>query len=285
LWAEPAALLYPDVRDPYLQVFLNIAKGAESELGQTLKHQVVEENTSSTDIQNWLQKHRVSSVVALGSHTADLLGSNTKLPFVVGAINAQAPNTFSSISLNPAPNLLFAGVRELKPKISTIHVVFDPARNGWEIEQATSLAEAMGMTLLSYPVDDLRQAANTFRDIQSKLQADTEALWLPLGGPARDKTIMQNILETAWIHDQVVFSSNLADVKRGALFAMYPDNIGMGGDLGKLLKSVQENPEREATTQFASSLFKAVNRRTAEHLEIGLSNQALSRYEFVYPPR
>jgi putative ABC transport system substrate-binding protein len=273
------------VRDPYQKVFLNIAEGVEAEVGQKLKHWVVGQNTSPADTQNWLQKNRIETVVALGSNTADLLGSDNTLPYVVGAINAQAPDTYSSISLNPAPNLLFAGVRELRPNITAVYVVFEPSRNGWEVEQAKILAEAMGIKLFSYPVEDLSEAATTYRDIQNQLQSNTGALWLPLGSPARDKSIMQNILETAWVKEQVVFSSNLADVKRGVLFAMYPDNVGMGRELAKLLKSIQANSQREPTTHFVSSLYKAVNRRTAEHLEIGLGNQELSRYEFVYPPR
>ena len=143
----------------------------------------------------------------------------------------------------------------------------------------------MGLSLHSYPAGDMRQAATTYRDIQKQMDPNTEALWLPLGGPARDKSIIQNILETAWRKEQIVFSSNLSDVKRGVLFAMYPDNVGMGQQLAQLLDELKANPQQTAQTHFVKSLFTAINRRTAEHLEITLGNQELSNYDFVYPPR
>lgn len=281
----PVALLYPDVQGSYQNVFLNIADGVEEELGHPLKHWTVNKNSQGTDAANWLQENNIDAAILLGSQSVSLFQQPISLPFVVGAIGAQAPETYSAISLNPAPDLLFSGLRELWPNITTIHVVFDPDRNQWEVDQASALAQNMGITLLTYPTEDLRAAATTYRDIQADMKSSTEALWLPLGGPARDKSIMQSILEAAWIQEQAVFSSNLADVKRGALFAMYPNNVGMGKELGKLLREVRENPTREARTQFVTSLYKAVNRRTAEHLEIRLGNRELAQYEFVYPPR
>ena len=147
------------------------------------------------------------------------------------------------------------------------------------------MAAAMGMEFIAYPTTDLREAATKYRDIQAQMNARTDALWLPFGGPARDKTIIQNILETAWTKDQIVFSSNLGDVKRGALFAMYPDNVGMGKELGKMLKHRIENSADPSQFEFTSALFKAVNRRTAEHLQLQVGYQQLNEYDFVYPPQ
>ncbi len=285
LWADPVGLLYPDVRDPYQKVFLNIAEGAEAQLGTSLYRHILSKSTTSQETESWLAEKDISAVIALGADSVNFLNADNQLPLVVGAVSAQAPESFSSVSLNPSPKLLFAGVLALQHSIKTIHVVFDPSRNNWEVEQAAEMAKALNIKLIGYPAEDLRQAATTYRDIQNQMDAKTEALWLPLGGPARDKTIMQTILEIAWVNEQVIFSSNLADVKRGVLFAMYPDNTGMGKELAQLLTELQKNPEQPHQTQFVTSLYKAVNRRTAEHLQIRLGNQDLSAYDFVYPPR
>ena len=282
--AEPVGLLYPDVRDPYQKVFLNIVEGAESQLKSTTATFVITSSTEQTDIQAWIKNNNIEAVIALSSQTTELLVGET-LPLVVGAIAAQEPTQYSSVSLNPSPEHLFKGLLVLKPAIKTIHVVYDSDRNQWEIDQAEKIANKLGLSLTAYSTDDLRDAAIAYRDIQKNMDANKEALWLPLGGPSRDKSIIQNILETAWVKDQVVFSSNLADVKRGVLFAMYPDNVGMGKELVQLLQEVQKNPDRSHEARFVTSLFKAVNRRTAEHLNIRLSNQDLSGYDFVYPPK
>ena len=285
LWADSIGLLYPDVRDPYLKVFLNIADGARKQLGIPLHHQVFSRDASPEDTQRWLAANDISAAILLGSGNVGMLGADPNFPYVVGAISAQAPDTYSSISLNPAPDLLFKGLLRLKPGINTIHVVYDTERNSWEIEQAKAIAADMQLQLVVYPANNLRDAAKIFRDAQQDMDGNREALWLPLGGPARDKSILQSILETAWIKEQVVISSNLADVKRGVLFSLYPDNTGMGQELAKLLQSLQANPQMQPNTYFVRSLFSAINRRTAEHLEIHLGNQELNNYDFVYPPR
>jgi len=285
-WAEPVALLYPEVREPYQQVFLNIAEGIEQEIGHELKYLVITPDTSKDKTIAWLRQHKITGVIAMGNHRAYSFGPELNLPIVFGAVAFQAENLpYSGISLNPNPALLFNEILHLKPDITTIHVVYDPKRNQREIEHAIVLATQLKIKLLSYPTDDLRHAAVAYRNIQKKMDAETEALWLPLGGPARDKSILQNILEIAWANNHIVFSSNLADVKRGVMFAMYPDNVGMGHELGKLLKNVESNPNLKPDIYFTQSLFKAINRRTAEHVNLRLSNQTLGAYDFVYPPR
>ena len=285
-WAEPVAVIYPEVREAYKKVFLNIADGAEKELGQDLLHLEISEDSSTARTKAWLDQNNVSAVIALGNKSIEEIGPDLKFPTVIGAVVFQpGANQYAGISLNPAPDRLFSGLQKLLPKLNTIHVVYDPDRNQWEVEAATELAEIMGITVNGYPANDLRQAATAYRDIQEKMNSDTDAVWLPLGGPARDKAILQNILETAWTKKQAVISSNLADVKRGVLFAMYPDNVGMGEDLGKLLKEVLKQSDGNSKIHFTTALFQAINRRTAEHLDMRLSQDDLSHYHFIYPPR
>lgn len=284
VWGDPIAVIYPEVRAPYQKVYENIAKGAEQELQQALPRFVL--NDKNNDVNTWFEQEGISAAIALGNHSLKALGVDSQYPFVAGAIAQQnSASELYGVSLNPAPDLLFSGLKILAPDVSTIHVVYDVKMNSWEVQQARTFAEALGFIFQAYPVEDLRTAAVAYRDVQKKMQSGTDSLWLPLGGPARDKSIMQNILETAWVKDQVVFSSNLSDVKRGALFAMYPDNVGMGKELARLLQQIQKGEKPEPSIQFVRSLFSAVNRRTAEHLEFQISKSQLANYDFVYPPR
>lgn len=285
-WAEPIAVIYPEVREAYKKVFENITEGAESELGQKLLLLELASNTSTQKTGDWISENNVSAIIALSKKSLSQVDSDPKLPIVVGSIAYQPPSDgYSGISLNPAPERLFTGLKFFLPELHTVHVVFDPKRNRWEVEAATKLAKKIGITVQSYPAKDLRQAATAYRDIQKNMDPNTDALWLPLGSPARDKAILQNILETAWVKKQAVVSSNLADVKRGVLFAMYPDNIGMGKDLGKLLNKVINQTQKEPEIYFTTALFQAINRRTAEHLDMRLRQEDFNNFNFIYPPR
>lgn len=284
VWADPVAVIYPEVREPYQQVFLNIAEGVEAELNHSVKHLKLEK--TDTSAQSWLSKNSITGVVALGNHSINALGLDADLPFVAGAITQlDSDSNIYAVTLNPAPDLLFAGLLALAPEVTSVHVVYDHVRNQREVENAIAVATSLNLKIKTYPVEDLREAALAYRDVQDNIQPKVDALWLPLGGPARDKAIMQSVLETAWTKDQIVFSSNLADVKRGVLFAMYPDNVGMGRQLARMLRQIKDGNPPQPAIQFVRSLFKAINRRTAEHLELRVSNQDLATYEFVHPPQ
>ncbi len=284
--AESVAVIYPEVREAYKKVFNNITEGVEAELKQNILLREINKNTSPSETRAWLSKNSISAVVALGNKSIQAIGPDLDIPTVIGAVVFQPDtNQYAGISLSPSPEQLFSGLRVLLPTLKTIHVVYDPARNQWEVEAAAELAVSLGITVKPYPSEDLRTAAKAYRDIQSKMDSESEALWLPLGGPARDKAILQNILETAWVKEHAVISSNLADVKRGVLFAMYPDNVGMGENLGRLLKEVVNQTQSEPKIYFTTALFKAINRRTAEHLNIRIGQSDLDEYNFIYPPR
>src|SRR5690606_28706581 len=185
----------------------------------------------------------------------------------------------------PAPALLFAGLLQLRPDVLEIHVVFEPEYNGWVIEAAENAAQDLGIRLRSHPVTGLREAAARYREVQQQLEPRTQAFWLHLGGPSREKSVVQKIIETAWTRDQIIISSNLADVRRGAFYALFPDNRGMGMELARLLKMRMADGESATEPVFLSALYQALNLRTAEHLGLRLDREGLKAFDFIYPPQ
>jgi putative ABC transport system substrate-binding protein len=89
----------------------------------------------------------------------------------------------------------------------------------------------------------------------------------------------------SWNRKLVVFSSSFADVKRGVLFSLYPDNKAMGQQLGRLLEQRQQNQSAPATIYPVEDLLTAVNLRTAEHLGLHFSHSDIEGFHYVYPSR
>ncbi|MGI1678609.1 MAG: hypothetical protein K6L75_07760 [Cellvibrionaceae bacterium] len=286
--ADNVGVIYPEIREPYLQIFLNIKEGVEKEVGkkdQVLEY-VVAKGESPEKIRKWIEKKKISAVIALGSRGINSIAAPNSIPSVVGAAVLKPGSTsYSGITLNPAPDVLLTTVVKLKPRINKIHVVYEPKVNEWVIEEAQKTLEKNNIELVSYAVDDLSSAASAYKSIQKSIDNSTEAIWLPMGGPSREKSLMQSILATAWSKDQAIISSNLSDVKRGALFSMYPDNVAMGRELGKLLKERQHNPNAESQVVFVRSLLQAINIRTAEHIGLRFGKEELRQFEFIYPPQ
>lgn len=284
--AESVGVLYPQTREPYDQIYAKIVEGIRAEYKQDVRQLSVTENTSQASVQHWLDREKIAALVVLGNKTLTYLPDTNERPLVVGgAILAPGSGQLPGITVNPSPALLFTGLVALTPTVTDIHVIYEDEYNGWIITEALEAADSLGLTLHRHAVSGLPESAAKYREVQQRLDRETEALWLPLGGPSREKSILQTILQTAWSRDQIVVSSNLADVRRGALYALYPNNLAMGFELARLLKAQSEPGGSQAGPAFLSSTFQAINLRTAEHLGLRLTKDDLRKFEFVYPPQ
>ncbi|GAB1269201.1 hypothetical protein NBRC116493_24540 [Aurantivibrio infirmus] len=283
--ADEIAIIFPEVREPYLTMFSSVADGVSQEFGQNINKLILPGSSQAEDTSQWLIDNSISDVVVLGNKAISHQ-KNSTLNTVAGAY-ILPPGTleFSGITLNPDSRFLFTELKRLKPEITSIHAVYEENKNQWVIDAATESAKSLGITLHAYPVSSMSEAASQYQKVQRRLNNKTEALWLPLNGPSRDKSILQRILDTAWSRDQIVISSNLSDSARGALLSVQIDFTGLGRELGKLLKQHKDKPETKPQTLFANTLLKSINVRAAAHVGIQLKREELDEFEFIYPPQ
>ena len=280
-------VLYPDIREPYRGVFLQIVEGIEAQLGAAVKHYALPEEFSSQTVRDWLDREKLTTVIALGSRG---LRAATELPkdlqVVVGAVLKAPPKArFPVVTLNPDPAVLFDRLRQLAPRVRRVTVVYNPQRTGWLMERAGKAAKARGLGLNLIPAHDRREAALKYRDFLEQAGAGMEAVWL-LQDPATTdaRTVLPLILKEAWNKDLVVFSSNPAYVKRGVLFALYPDNVGMGRTLGRMALQAKDSDRFRIRGDLPlTDLLIAVNVRTADHLGLELTGRQKRAFDLVFP--
>lgn len=288
--AEPitVAVFYPDIREPYRSIFLNIINGIKNEIKAPIKEHILRENESLAELRAWLEKDRIEAVIALG--TQGVMAAKELSPslrIVIGAVLVspdQKIGGFSGITLAPDPELLFARLKALAPKMKQVSVVYDPEHSGWVIERAQEAAEQHRLELNMLPAGNLRQAATLYREVLRKAD-ESQAIWLPQDPTTvDDNIILPLILEESWKRNLVVFSSNPAHVKRGVLFSMYPDNVGMG----RSLAAIALNKQADSGNNFSPirplrDLLIAVNLRTADHLGLKFSSQQRREFDLVLP--
>ena len=93
------------------------------------------------------------------------------------------------------------------------------------------------------------------------------------------------LLEKSWRSQLVLFSDNPSHVKKGVLFALYPDNAGLGRSLALMARDRVDHPEAlSAGVLPLRNLFTAVNLRTAEHLGLVYSAKQQRSFNLVFPP-
>ena len=291
-WAEPpsVAIIYPNVREPYLSVFQEIARGMEQELGRPVEHYLLDErDTPAADrLINELKEDGIDVVVTLGrAGLAVAKPLSAAFPVVIGATMIrpdEMPQGLTGISLTPAPEAMFDHLKKLVPEINKVTVIYDPKQTAWEIEHAEKAARERGLTLVAQPTATLRDSSDLFRQILLEIKDNSIALWLPRENMAMDEqSLLPEVLREAWEKNFVVFSSNLDHVRKGALFSLYPDNFGMGRSLANLaLQQTQANGKFESI-KLLRDLLVAVNLRTAEHLGLRFSSQTRREFAMVFP--
>lgn len=288
---EPSvAVLYPEVRDPYRGVFLEIVRGIETELKQPVSQYLLKsgEDTSQPLIERMKADH-IDVVISLGQAGLSVAKPiSAAFPVVIGAVfvsPGQDTQGISGISLTPDPEVLLDRLKALVPGAKEVTVIYNPKQKAWEVARAENAAKARGLALKALPAEDLRLSAQLFRDTLLEIKDDSIAIWLPQNNAAMDEAaLLPVVLKEAWDKQFVVFSSNLDHVRKGALFSLYPDNFSMGRSLAVMARGRARNASpQSASIEPLRDLLIAVNLRTAEHLGLNLANNAKLKFDLIFP--
>lgn len=288
------AVLFPEIREPFRSVFTTIADGVREALDGQVVVRALGNDDSADEIDEWLREHGIRTTVVLGSRgqeLSDALSATT--PVVIGGIHMSSgmrDGAYHGIVLNPDPERLFQRLRSLAPSVKRVHIVYHSQREQWLVDSSIEAAERAGITLNPVPVNRLQDAANSYLEVLRSQKSGSEALWLSQDSAVLDEqAVLPMILKEAWDRKLIVFSSNPSHVRRGVLFALYPDNHGMGRSLGKLSLELHEGLAHGAATApggmlLLKDLLTAFNVRTAGRIGIRYSRDDLSKFDLVFPP-
>jgi len=284
---SPIAVFYPDIGDPYRDIFTEIISGIEAKVNAPVTSYPVSADTDISALKNSLNNQSTRVIIALGRqgmNTAELFDNHVKI--VVGGVLSVPGNGTDGqpvISLTPDPGLLFARMKALMPSMKRVFVVYDPAYNSWLMTLAESSAQAQGLELVAYKAQNLRKAVGFYQQIFSNADSRSDTLWLPQDPTTvEDSAILPLVLQDSWNNDLAVFSSNFGYVQRGVLFSLYPDNTGLGKRLAGLAQKILITGDYGVHGLMPLRDVKsAVNTRTAKHLRIDTSR--LTSFDKIIP--
>ncbi|MFZ5524165.1 MAG: ABC transporter substrate binding protein [Pseudomonadota bacterium] len=281
------AVVYPDIGEPYRGIFEKIIEGIEAKAGDRVTKQPLNSGTDIGALKASLLRENTKVVIALGRQgmkTATVL--NSGIGVVVGGVLTVPESEARGqpvISLSPDPALLFARMKALMPATKRVFVVYDPAYNDWLINLAKEAARAQELELVAYEAQDLRSAVRYYQEIFSAADSHSDVLWLPQDSTTvEESSVLPMVLQESWNRDIAVFSSNSAHVRRGVLFSLYPDNLGLGKSLAELALGFLRSGDYEKSGMMPlRNVQTAVNLRTAKHLRLKPSR--LQGFETTFP--
>lgn len=282
------AVVYPDIGEPYRSVFANIIEGVEERMRGKVPSFPLAMGANPPGLADTLKQRDIRAVIALGrSGLKAVAGLDRQISVVAGGVLSVPESEAQGMlvqSLAPDPALLFARLRTFVPSARRVVVVYDPRQNDWLIRLAREAAKAQGLELAALEAEDLKTAVRRYQEMLGSINAKRDVLWLPQDTTTVDESaVLPLVLRESWAQNLVVFSSNVAHVRRGVLFSLYPDNVEIGRFLaGAALASLQAGGAPPRGIQALKQVRTAVNTRTADHLGLDL-RASQQRIHLVFP--
>ncbi len=281
-------VIYPDIGEPYRTVFTNIIEGIEEIAKTRVRSFAIAANADPAELNNQLKQSGTKVVIALGQQGwKATAGLDKDIAVVVGCVLKMPDGgnrTMMGISLTPDPAQLFARLKSLQPSVKRVHVVYSVQANEWLIKVAREAARVQGLELIAHEARDLSGAAKLYESIFANATSGKDAVWLPNDSTTMDEnTILPLVLQESWTRGVPIFSSNFAHVKKGALFALYPNNFELGRDLASVALGAMGPEADRRGFSLLQALNVAVNLRTASHVGISIASQQQRSFTSVFP--
>jgi putative ABC transport system substrate-binding protein len=277
-------VLYPESAPAFLKLYQTIISGIGQAADVRVQSRAVSKKDSVDQIKSWLASGQSQVVIGLGYLPTALTGPlAADMPLIHGA-GALNDNHTPGVSLASSPGKQFDRLKQLKPDIERVFMVYKPQATGWLLSSGKAAARDHGLELIAMPSEDIQQAATAFTGILQQARPGKDAIWLTLDPVVPVNQLLPVLLREAWDKQLVLFSNNPLDVSKGALFALYPDYPAMGRQLAeRAKKQLGKNPP--SSPEASEHLNSALNTRTASHLGIVLSSQQRQSFQQFYPER
>lgn len=282
---DPIGVLFPDIGEPFRKIFIEIIAGIEEHARQRVRAYPISPNQDMAELSAALKRNGTRVVVALGRQGLKAAGAIDAPGGVVlgGVSSVPDGDKHIGICLTPDPALLFSQLKLLLPATRRVIVIYNPQHNEWLVRLAREAARAQGLELASFEARDLASAARLYESAFSGADSPRDAVWLPIDPTTVDEaTILPIVLREAWNRNVPIFSSSFLHIKRGALFALYPNNAEMGRALATLATSMLagDAPSRGVTP--LRDVHAALNVRTASHFGITVTPRMQRAFHFLY---
>jgi putative tryptophan/tyrosine transport system substrate-binding protein len=280
------AVLYPNVEEPFRSAFVSMIQGIEERTKLHVRSYPIDPRVDTAELNTTLKRNGTRVVIALGRQGLNATaGLDKEITVLAGGVLllSEADNV-AGISMTPDPALLFARLRVLLPELRRVIVVYNPQKSEWLIKLAREAARSQGLELATHVAGDLARAAQLYPQLIAAADNRHDAVWLPHDTTTVEEgTILPLVLRESWNSGVPLFSSNVLHVKKGALFAMVPNNVELGRTLASSALGVIAGDNKRRSLTPLRELQTAINVRTASHIGLNLGSRQQRSFDFVYP--
>jgi len=265
------------LKKPYKSIITSMLNGLEDESPWPVKKQLLNEESSIEE--NPVETHECKASIGLGSRGASYIKNFANVKVIGSILKLPEDSTgFVGMTLTPSPCELFKRLKHFSPNTIRVHVIYNPKNNQDLIDYAAICAKNLSLELVSVAVNTVKRSALKYKELLAEISPIQDSIWLNNDASIFDtKAILPLILKESWDRDIVVFSSQAAHVKYGALFSVYPDNEAHGKELARLAYNCASSGCPGKKISYLDTLNTALNIKTAAHLNLRI-NRRNDRY-------
>ncbi|WP_404357265.1 hypothetical protein [Methylotuvimicrobium sp. KM1] len=258
-------IIFPQVKAPTQRIFDAIIEGIEQTLPDSTPL-TVDQRMQPEQLDSVLNSFNPERIIVLGRATADRIASSPHRDKMIVAGALFEPDEFAGVTLAIDSRRLLQEIKTILPSLRRVFVVGSPRQLHIRIYPASLRGQpAIVPELHEDPLINSRQLWQLLEQADPK----TDAIILP---SQLDRDILYELAQLAWQKKIILLSTNLAHLNQGVLMVFYPDNIGMGRQIGDF--TIQHpGPGFESLTH----IHIALNPTVAKHLGLSFAPQVLSR--------
>ncbi|WP_431064518.1 hypothetical protein [Methylotuvimicrobium sp.] len=267
--AEPTRtlILLPQAKAPAQRIFDAIIEG----IGQILPDSTfltVDKRMQPDQLDSVLSAANPERIIVLGRTTADRIASTSHRDKMVVAGALFEPDEFAGVTLAIDSRRLLQEIKTILPSLRRVFIVGSPRQLHIRIyPDSLNSQPSIVPELHQDPLTHSRRLWQLLEQADQK----TDAVLVP---SQLDRDILYELAQLAWQKKIILLSTNLAHLNQGVLMVFYPDNIGMGRQVGNF--TIQHpGPGFESLTH----IHIALNPTVAKHLGLSFAPDVLSRIQ------
>lgn len=261
-------LIYPKVQGPLERIYQAIIQGIKTQitLDDTL---AINSQTDPAQIQAIFKSQPVS-VIALGRNTAEILNRyGYSEHMLVGATVFNA-NEYQGVSLGFDSRVLLHAINDKLPRVKRVFIV--DQQNKQTITVYPESRQGSPEIITHYAPQPQAIVRELWR-LLNEQATSTDAVIIP---GHLDKDIVYELVQLAWRKKIILLSTNLSHLQQGVLMVFYPDNVGMGVQIGQLAAKA----EKVSRYENLKRLHVALNETMAAHLGLVFEPDVLEQFQF-----
>jgi putative ABC transport system substrate-binding protein len=264
------------------------AKGLDAEM---ICYTFQAESLSPADLEQFVGETGADVVLALGTDAARAAkDADLQVPSVFSMVSEPGQSgllnniggrgtPMTGVSLDVPIREQFVSLLEVVPEIKRIGVIYNPGESQFIVDEAQSIANLMGLGLVTFAVYDEAEVANALSTLRPRI----DALWLVSDRIVLTTQSLQYVFLFAFQTNLPLMGLSDHFVKMGALVAVGPDYEDIGRQSGELAAQLLAGTDASDVPVAAPrKVLLSLNLRTAEIIGLRIPDKVVKQASSVY---